>query len=166
MPYCGRTFVHGMSRLSFALAHRGSDLEKYTKALRSAGAWRVLLRKQLAVGWLLVPLLGLVFGCAEKSDETQSEAESVPALNPSGDEDGDGHTNGAEVEMGSDPLDASDVPYAGGWKKAPCSADLDITGDGVGQTPGDFALVDQYGEDWYLHDFCDSTVMLEFSGFT
>ena len=34
------------------------------------------------------------------------------------------------------------------------------------QTPADFALVDQFGEEWHLHDFCDSTVMLEFSGFT
>jgi hypothetical protein len=68
--------------------------------------------------------------------------------------------------MGSDPMDPTDVPYAGGWVKSPCPDDLAVTGDAVGQTPSDFALQDQYGEEWHLHDFCGSTVMLEFSGFS
>ena len=103
-------------------------------------------------------------GCADKSDE--DSASGAAALDPLGDEDGDGYSNGDEDSMGSDPLDASDVPYTGGWKKSPCPSDLATTGDAVGQVPADFSLQDQYGQSWYLHDFCDNTIMLEFSGFT
>ena len=45
-------------------------------------------------------------------------------LDPLGDEDGDGFTNGDEEAMGADPLDAEDVPYAGGWVKSPCPDDF------------------------------------------
>ena len=87
-------------------------------------------------------------------------------LDPAGDEDGDGFTNSEESAGGSDPFDATDVPYAGGWKKGDCRDDIAPTGDAPGQIAGDFALIDQYGEQVHLHDFCDRTVMLEFSGFT
>jgi len=122
---------------------------------------------RLAAGIFLSPALVLLVACSDKSDDDEDEgsADSVQ-LDPAGDEDGDGHTNGYEGQMGSDPLDASDVPYAGGWVKSVCPDDLAVTGDREGQTPEDFALVDQYGEEWHLHDFCGSTVMLEFSGFS
>lgn len=131
----------------------------------------MILTTRLAFGWLLAPIVSIAVGCADKSsDDDDLTADVGPdgeiQLDPSGDEDGDGHSNGDEAELGSDPLDPNDVPYAGGWKKSRCPDDLAVTGDGVGQTPDDFALVDQYGEEWHLHDFCDSTVMLEFSGFT
>ena len=109
--------------------------------------------------------VGLV-GCTDKSDEDDAVDPGAQVLDPAGDEDGDGHTNGYESEMGSDPRDPADTPYAGGWVKSACPDSLQVTGDAVGQTPADFALVDQYGEEWHLHDFCASTVMLEFSGFT
>ena len=119
----------------------------------------------LSIG--LVPLLLSALGCADKSDEdAEEEGSTATPLAPGGDEDGDGFTNGEEAELGSDPRDPADTPYAGGWAKSPCPGDLQVTGDRVGQTPGDFALTDQYGEEWHLHDFCASTVMLEFSGFT
>jgi len=119
-----------------------------------------------AAVWL-APWLAISVGCADKSDDDDVDGgDGVASLDPNGDEDGDGHTNGYESEMGSDPRDATDTPYAGGWAKSPCPSDLAVTGDAVGETPADFALVDQYGEDWHLHDFCASTVMLEFSGFT
>jgi len=87
-------------------------------------------------------------------------------LDPLGDEDGDGFTNGDEEALGADPLDAEDIPYAGGWVKSPCPDDFQATGDAEGQLTEDFTLVDQYGEDWSLHDFCGSVVLIEFSGFT
>lgn len=121
----------------------------------------------LAAKLWLVPVLSVLVGCADKSDEDDGTADGgVTTLDPSGDEDGDGHSNGDEAAMGSDPVDAGDTPYAGGWVKSACPDDLAVSGDQVGQTPEDFALVDQYGEEWHLHDFCGSTVMLEFSGFT
>ena len=102
--------------------------------------------------------------CAQKAD-TEADPEAA-GLDPIGDEDGDGYSNGEEADANSDPLDASDVPYIGGWRKGDCRDDVAPTGDGVGQVAGDFALLDQFGETVHLHDFCDRTVMLEFSGFT
>lgn len=102
-------------------------------------------------------LLGLV-ACGGKDPAS---------LDPTADEDGDGFTNGDELALGSDPMDATDVPYAGGWKKdAACRHDVVATGNDEGQIAEDFALVDQYGETFHLHDFCDRVVLVEFSGFT
>ena len=127
------------------------------------------MNSKLAAGIFLSPVLMLLVGCSDKSDDDDdgdAGSSDVAQLDPAGDEDGDGHTNGYESQMGSDPMDPTDVPYAGGWVKSPCPDDLAVTGDAVGQTPSDFALQDQYGEEWHLHDFCGSTVMLEFSGFS
>ncbi|MFK7927117.1 MAG: thrombospondin type 3 repeat-containing protein [Myxococcota bacterium] len=88
-------------------------------------------------------------------------------LDPLADEDGDGFNNGDEFAMGSDPLDESDIPYAGGWvKDAACRKDVQSTGNTQGQVAENFALLDQYGEQWKLHDFCNSVVLVEYSGFT
>ena len=88
-------------------------------------------------------------------------------LDPLGDEDGDGFTNGDEMAMGSDPLDTSDIPYAGGWvKDAACRKDVVPTGNDKGRIAEDFALFDQFGQAWFLHDFCDSVVLIEYSGFS
>ncbi len=126
------------------------------------------MNMRIATGMFLAPVFALAVGCSNSSDDDDGTVDDGKAdrLDPAGDEDGDGHANGFEVSMGSDPRDPNDVPYAGGWVKTRCPADLAVTGDRVGQTPADFALVDQYGEEWHLHDFCGSTVMLEFSGFT
>lgn len=115
-----------------------------------------------AAALLGASLLALAVGCAgaDKDDDDDDD------LSPSGDEDGDGYTNGDEEAAGSDPLDAEDIPYAGGWVKSRCPDDLSPTGDEPGQIAADFVLQDQYGQDWSLHDFCGETVMLEFSGVT
>lgn len=93
-------------------------------------------------------------------------AKGEAPLDPLGDEDGDGFTNGDEEALGADPYDAEDVPYAGGWVKSPCGDGHVSTGNDVGQVADDFVLKDQYGEDWSLHDFCDAVLLIEFSGFT
>ncbi len=116
--------------------------------------------------WLPVTLAGLV-ACAgdpASTDETPTTPEA--GLDPAGDEDGDGYTNAEEAEANSDPFDATDRPYFGGWRKGDCRHDIVPTGDDVGQVAHDFALTDQYGDTVRLHDFCDRVVMLEFSGFT
>jgi hypothetical protein len=112
--------------------------------------------------WLLFPLLALC-ACGDKDDSAAPD----DGFDPAGDADGDGFTNGAEVDAGSDPDDASDVPYEGGWvKDAACRHDVQPTGNGVGQVAEDFALQDQFGETLKLHDFCDHVILIEFSGFT
>lgn len=67
-----------------------------------------------------------------------------------------------------------DVPvpppaYDGGWTLAEdCPdrlADVDETGNDVGDTPPDFALLDQYGESVHLYAFCDRVVLLVWAGF-
>ena len=104
--------------------------------------------------------LPALVACGGNGDEEDD------ALSPNGDEDGDGFTNGEEEDLGSDPLDDADVPYAGGWDKGQCRDNISPTGNGVGQIAEDFTLVDQFGEDWHLHDFCHEVVLLEFSGFS
>ena len=49
----------------------------------------------------------------------------------------------------------------------PASSDTtpSATGYAVGQTVPDFSLVDQYGEEVTLSDFCGSVVLLETSAF-
>jgi len=117
-----------------------------------------------AAALLAASLFALGVGCAgaDKDDDDDDD----DGLSPSGDEDADGYTNGDEEAAGSDPLDAGDIPYEGGWVKSRCPDDLEPTGDQPGQVAANFTLEDQFGQAWSLHDFCGETVMLEFSGFT
>lgn len=88
-------------------------------------------------------------------------------LDPTADQDGDGFTNGQEEDLGSDPRNADDTPYAGGWAMdAGCRGAVSATGNGEGEVAENFALQDQYGESFQLHDFCDHVLLVEFSGFT
>lgn len=113
--------------------------------------------------WLsLLCLLGLV-ACGDENDTGPMDQ----SLDPAGDADGDGFTNATEEAAGSDPLDATDVPYAGGWvKSSECNDTIEATGNDQGQVAFDFELADQYGELVSLHDFCGRVVLIEFAGFT
>ena len=113
--------------------------------------------------WLpLIGLMGLT-ACGEKDDTGPDAA----GLDPAVDEDGDGYSNGDEDAAGSDPLDATDVPYTGGWRKdIECNDSVEPTGAGVGDVAEDFLLQDQHGDWFSLHDFCGHVVLIEFAGFT
>ena len=88
-------------------------------------------------------------------------------LDPDGDEDEDGWTNGEEVDQGSDPFNAYDVPYIGGWKKDNGRDEVDPTGNVLVKRSKISGLVDQYGDRVYLHDFCNRVVLIvNFAGFT
>jgi hypothetical protein len=76
------------------------------------------------------------------------------------DSDGDGHLDGSEYENGTDPNDASDHPYMGGWQVNRCETDPLPSGNGIGDVTQDFALTDQFGEEVSLYDFCKNTVLL------
>lgn len=115
----------------------------------------------------------LLIGCAElKADidsdvdgllNSQEEALGTDPDNPDSDEDG--HLDGAEYDGGFDPLDVESHPYMGGYPTKPCDPQPDATGYAIGDTSHDFSLVDQYGEDVTLSDFCGKTVILETSAF-
>jgi hypothetical protein len=83
------------------------------------------------------------------------------------DTDGDGFLDGFEVEQERDPLDPGNHPYTGGWLiDTECNDEIVGSGTGLGDVAEDFVLVDQYGEDFRFHDFCDRAALLELSGFT
>ncbi len=82
------------------------------------------------------------------------------------DSDGDGHTDGEEFSGNTDPLDAEDHPYTGGWPIADCRDEITPTGSNeVGDISQDWALMDQFGDTVRLHSFCDRTVLVVSSAF-
>ena len=114
-----------------------------------------------------------LLGCAElKADidsdvdgllNSQEEELGTDPENP--DSDGDGHLDGAEADGGFDPLNVESHPYMGGYLTRPCDSEPEPTGYAVGDISHDFSLVDQYGEDVTLSDFCGNTIILEASAF-
>jgi len=81
------------------------------------------------------------------------------------DSDGDGTDDGDEVASYTDPNDADDHPYLGGWPIDSCRSSVVSTGSAVGDVAPNFELEDQYGDMVRLHDFCDHAVLLDFSEF-
>jgi hypothetical protein len=92
--------------------------------------------------------------------------EAALGTNPTlADSDGDGWDDGVEVDGHTDPTSASDHPYTGGWAIGACRDDIVATGTQVGDIAEDFVLVDQFGENLRLHDFCDRQVLLVSAAF-
>lgn len=104
-------------------------------------------------------LLVLLLACRSIEVPTPPPAVDT-APPPPVDSDGDGYTDAAEVEAGSDPFDASERPLAGGWHRAACRDAIESTGNRPGDIAEDFVLLDQHGELVHLHDFCDRLVVL------
>lgn len=67
------------------------------------------------------------------------------------DTDGDGVTDGDEVDCVANPLDAQEVCYACGWPHATPAAVGEI-GPAEGDTLANLTMVDQCDEDFELHD--------------
>ncbi len=98
------------------------------------------------------------------------------------DADGDGHpseASGGEDCDDTDPgvhpdsadhgpdgvdqdCDGTDGPYLGEWPTAACDETPAFTGHDVGEVTRDFALMDQFGQDVHLEDFCGGAVLLLF----
>ncbi len=76
------------------------------------------------------------------------------------DTDGDGWADGQEVDGENDPLDEGDHPYLGGWPMDSCRSEIVGIGNAPGEVAYDFTLMDQFGDDLRLHDFCDHVVLL------
>jgi thiol-disulfide isomerase/thioredoxin len=123
-------------------------------------------------------VLLVIFGCVSCGTEPVDELEPE-GLDPAGDEDGDGLSNGEEESLGTDPavadsdndgytdfeevdaetdpLDSSSVIYIGGW---PYNPNKDSITDPGWLTPAveggmvpNFTAVDQHGEMVQLYDF-------------
>ena len=115
---------------------------------------------------LLLTFTLLFTACGVTLDNGEATDLDNLYIDPDGDEDEDGWTNGEELDQGTDPFNAYDVPYIGGWKKDSCRDEIDPTGNGIGDVAEDFGLVDQFGDRVSLHDFCNRVVLIEFAGFT
>ena len=74
--------------------------------------------------------------------------------------DGDGFSNEDELAQGTDPNDASDRPYLGGWPLDPCADTIQESGYDEGEVAPDFSRKDQFGDDVRLYDFCDHIVLM------
>ena len=94
----------------------------------------------------------------ENQDNNPNDSTSESDSNGNTDNsDNSDNTNG-EQEPSSEP----ELPtYSGGYNVNLCSPEkLKTTGYAVGQVAGDFELIDQYGENLRLSDFCGNTVLL------
>ncbi|MEY3211423.1 MAG: hypothetical protein RIT28_1904 [Pseudomonadota bacterium] len=81
------------------------------------------------------------------------------------DSDGDGASDGVEVLGNTDPSDATDKPYTGGWEIDACRGSITPSGTTVGKIAPNFSLTDQHGDKVKLHDFCGKVVLLDFGTF-
>jgi hypothetical protein len=93
---------------------------------------------------MLICLIVSLLGCTENNSEVDVEWD-------------DGTEEGSENQ--------NDHFYAGGWPVDSCRNDLQPTGMSEGDFIDDIKLLDQYGEDIRLHDFCNHTILLEHAGF-
>ena len=97
----------------------------------------------------------------QDNNPNDSTSESDSNGNNSDNPDNSDNTNG-EQEPSSEP----ELPtYSGGYNVNLCSPEAQVTGYAVGQVAGDFELIDQYGENLRLSDFCGNTVLLVAAAF-
>ena len=78
----------------------------------------------------------------------------------------DNSNNTNEEPEHQEPSSEPELPtYSGGYNVNLCSPETQATGYAVGQVAGDFELIDQYGENLRLSDFCGNTVLLVAAAF-
>ena len=79
------------------------------------------------------------------------------------DTDGDGHSDADEVFGYSDPLDADDGLYQGGWDRQPWPADIEEqeVGYAIGSVAPNFALPDSYGDNISLWSFYGNVILVK-----
>lgn len=81
------------------------------------------------------------------------------------DSDADGYDDLEEVNNSTDPNDAGDHPYYGGYPMDACRNTVNGTGNGVGDIAKNFSLMDQFGDQVSLHDFCGHAIVIVSSAF-
>jgi hypothetical protein len=124
---------------------------------------------------VLTGIFGLTLACAPAAVDILLDTDQDGLLNETEygsdpqnpDSDGDGWADGFEVSQDRDPMDPNDHPYTGGWLvDADCNDEIVSTGNSLGDTLEDFVLLDQFGEEFRFHDFCNRAIMIEMSGFS
>jgi hypothetical protein len=105
----------------------------------------------------------------EISDDGGIEPVNSPSSEPSSENDNGNNSDNSD-NSGSDPSSEPDnrepssepeIPsYTGGYNVNLCSPEAQATGYAIGQVAGDFNLVDQFGENVRLSDFCGNAVLL------
>ena len=77
------------------------------------------------------------------------------------DDDDDSHGDDFGDDDGEDSGDDSGGgTYVGGWPIDAGCADLEVTGDAVGEVTAATAIIDQRGQEVNLHDFCQHAVLI------
>lgn len=81
------------------------------------------------------------------------------------DTDGDGYTDGEEVFGFSDPVDAEDTLYEGGWERSPWPTDLEEqdVAYALGSVSPNFVLADVFEDNINLWSFYGSVILLKVS---
>ena len=105
----------------------------------------------------------------DSDNDGLSDAEELEmGLDPEkSDSDGDGYSDGVEDNSFTDPTDPNDHPYYGGWPIDSCRFDINPTGAWAeGEIVDNKTVMDQYGEDIKIHDFCNHVVLIEHAGFS
>jgi hypothetical protein len=100
----------------------------------------------------------------EGGEDIDSDGDGTPDYLDT-DSDGDSWSDRDENDSYTDPQDASDHPYTGGWPIDACRNSIVPTGMEPGDIMDDVRLTDQNGEVVRLHDFCDHFVLIEHAGF-
>jgi hypothetical protein len=169
-----------LSTMLTGIVERGQEEEKAAIAVDSGvGPTDGLIRYASEVSMRVLVLLcsaamsASLMACATAEvdlptdadhDGMLSDAEAAAGTDPNNaDSDGDGHSDGAEVDAGHDPMDPEDHPYLGGYAINRCDADPVASGGGgsIGDIFSDFQLMDQFGEEVSLYDFCGNYVYIE-----
>jgi peroxiredoxin len=126
-------------------------------------------RLWMAVCFVVAPLVGCggdagaLEGSTNDSDGdglTNAQEAELGSNPDDADTDNDGYDDGAEVFNNTDPLNAYDHPYQGGWAIDSCRDSVDGIGNRPGEVATDFSLEDQFGDTVRLHDFCGKTVLI------
>jgi hypothetical protein len=82
------------------------------------------------------------------------------------DSDGDGIEDGKEYTEGTNPLDANDKPYLGGWSVDKLCRDTIVgVGNSVGDITTDVIASDQFGDTVSMYDFCSRAILLTSGAF-
>ena len=90
--------------------------------------------------------VGLLVGCAPASVDVSFEQDGVEI-----------------VELDEDGVPpVQEVFYEeGGWRiDTECNADIEPTGNGIGDITGPTELLNQYGEVVNIHDFCGRAILI------
>ena len=109
--------------------------------------------------------IAIVLTACSPPSTSSSEPEEPPVEDPyQVDADRDGHSDGAELDWGSDPLDCTSVPGDREWPNClaeALEAPVGLSGWGLDQQSPNWSFVDQHGEAQAFWRFRGTVLVLE-----